>query len=51
MLARGAALLALSAIYLGYVFRLPTGEWRRMGLGDWIDPYFINSLLDHAEWM
>jgi hypothetical protein len=48
-LARGAALLALSTIYLGYVFRLPTGEWRRMGLGDWIDPYFINSLLE--QWL
>jgi hypothetical protein len=46
-LTRGTVLLALSTIYLAYVFRLPTGEWRRMGLGDWLDPYFINALLEH----
>jgi len=43
---RAFALLILSTLYFGYVFRVPTGEWRRTGLGDWIDPYFINSLLE-----
>jgi hypothetical protein len=46
-LARGAVLLALSTTYLAYVFRVADGEWRRMGLGDWLDPYFINSLLEN----
>ena len=39
-------MLVLAATYLAYVFRLPSGIWLRMGLGDWIDPYFINSLLE-----
>jgi hypothetical protein len=38
--------LVLSIGYFAYVFRIPSGEWLRMGLGDWIDPYFINSLLE-----
>ena len=25
---------------------MPSGDWSRKGLGDWIDPYFINSLLE-----
>ena len=33
--------------YLAFVFRLDDGQARSMGLGDWIDPYFINGLLEH----
>lgn len=44
--ARRGVLLALVTAYLAYVFRLTSGQWLRMGLGDWIDPYFINSLLE-----
>ena len=39
-------MLLLSIGYFAYVFRIPSGEWLRMGLGDWIDPYFINSVLE-----
>jgi hypothetical protein len=46
VLVRRALLLVLATTYLVYVFRVPSGEWQRMGLGDWIDPYFINSLLE-----
>jgi hypothetical protein len=45
-LTRVVVLLALSMAYFAYVFRIPSGEWLRMGLGDWIDPYFINSVLE-----
>ena len=41
-----AAIVVLPAIYLGYVFRLQSGIWLRFGLGDWIDPYLINALLE-----
>jgi hypothetical protein len=43
---RGVVVLALSLAYFAYAFRLMSGEWRRMGLGDWLDPYFINRLLE-----
>ena len=43
-----AAILVLSVVYLDYVFQLRTGVWLRSGLGDWIDPYLINALLE--EW-
>ena len=39
-------MLVLSIAYFAYVFRIQSGEWLRMGLGDWIDPYFINSVLE-----
>jgi hypothetical protein len=39
--------LTLAAIYFAYVFRLPDGAPGRAGLGDWLDPYFINYLLEH----
>src|SRR3954464_11790382 len=44
---RGATVLVLSAGYLAYVFRLGDEPVRGGGLGDWIDPYFINGLLEH----
>ena len=46
-LARGTIVLAAVAAYLAFVFRLDDGQFRSMGLGDWIDPYFINGLLEH----
>ena len=39
--------LTLSAAYLAYVFRLADGTPGRAGLGDWLDPYFINYVLEH----
>lgn len=46
-LVRGSIVLAACVLYFGYVFRLPDGEMFRSGLSDWIDPYFINYLLEH----
>lgn len=39
--------LTLAVPYLAYVFRLPDGTPGRAGLGDWLDPYFINYVLEH----
>ena len=33
--------------YLLVVFRVWSPDFRQAGLGDWIDPYFINALLEH----
>lgn len=44
---RGAVLLALSLGYLAYFFRAFTPAFWQSGIGDWIDPYFINSLFEH----
>lgn len=44
---RAAAVLAITAGYLAYVFRLGDRRVKDAGLGDWIDPYFINALLEH----
>jgi hypothetical protein len=40
------AIVVLSAAYLDYVFQLRTRIWLRYGLGDWLDPYLINALLE-----
>ena len=40
-------LLAVSLGYLGYVFNIVHTTFWNAGLGDWIDPYFINYLLEH----
>jgi len=37
----------LSAYYLGSAFQLARRTFWTRGLGDWIDPYFINFLLEH----
>src|SRR4029453_9587951 len=42
-----AIVLFASASYLAYVFRLADGTFWTTGAGDWIDPYFINALLEH----
>jgi len=39
--------LILSLGYLGYVFHLFSRTFWTSGLGDWVDPYFINFLLEH----
>ena len=37
----------LSAYYVGSAFQLGRRTFWTRGLGDWIDPYFINFLLEH----
>ena len=46
-LTRAAAVLLVSVPYVGYVFRINDRIFWSAGLGDWIDPYFINALLEH----
>lgn len=38
---------ALSLTYLAYVFHIFSPDFWRSGIGDWMDPYFINFLLEH----
>ena len=45
--ARASVVLALSLSYLSYVFGIFRQTFWTAGLGDWIDPYFINYLLEH----
>jgi hypothetical protein len=44
---RASVVLALSLSYLSYVFGIFRETFWTTGLGDWIDPYFINYLLEH----
>jgi hypothetical protein len=46
-LARGLTVLAVSMLFLGSVFQFSQDGFWRNGLGDWMDPYFINYLLEH----
>jgi hypothetical protein len=46
-LAGAAVFVGLSAWYLARVFGLGAGRLPEDGLGDWMDPYFINYLLEH----
>ena len=39
--------LVVSLSYLSYVFDIFHDTFWKAGLGDWIDPYFINYLLEH----
>jgi hypothetical protein len=41
------AVVAGALLYASYVFRFGEGQFRSAGLGDWMDPYFINGLLEH----
>ena len=45
-LVRGSAVLALAVWYVSSFFQF-TGPFWNAGLGDWMDPYFINYLLEH----
>ncbi|HEU4937370.1 MAG TPA: hypothetical protein VFT39_12990 [Vicinamibacterales bacterium] len=44
---RASVVLALSLAYLFYVFDISHETFWTAGLGDWLDPYFINYLLEH----
>jgi len=44
---RASLVLAVSLVYLSYVFDIYHEAFWTAGLGDWIDPYFINYLLEH----
>ena len=46
-LIRTSIVFVASAAYVSYVFRLLHGTFWTSGLGDWMDPYFINYLLEH----
>jgi hypothetical protein len=46
-LAQGVLVLALLGAYLAYVFRFSDGTTFDAGLADWLDPYFINFLLEN----
>jgi hypothetical protein len=49
-LARGAILLAVATAYLAGVFQWPARSFATSGPGDWLDPYFINGILEHWYW-
>lgn len=44
---RASIVLVMSLSYLSYVFDIFHDTFWKAGLGDWIDPYFINYLLEH----
>ena len=44
---RASVVAALSLSYLAYVFHIFSPAFWHSGLGDWMDPYFINFLLEH----
>jgi hypothetical protein len=44
---RAAIVLGVFGVYFAYVFRLGAGTFWTNGAGDWVDPYFINALLEH----
>ena len=44
---RAFVVLAVSFSYLSYVFGIFHRVFWTAGLGDWLDPYFINYLLEH----
>ncbi len=45
--ARACVVLLASFAYLNSVFQLSSDVFWTHGLGDWMDPYFINYLLEH----
>lgn len=44
---RAALVLTVSLGYLGHVFHVVSGALWTRGIGDWMDPHFINVLLEH----
>lgn len=46
-LGRGSVVVALVLWYVSSLFQLREGRFWNTGLGDWMDPYFINYLLEH----
>lgn len=47
MFLRGAFALALCLLYLAHVFQISRPPFWNAGLSYWLDPYFINVLLEH----
>lgn len=45
--ARAVTVLGVSLVFLGTLFQLSHDAFWRSGIGDWMDPYFINYLLEH----
>jgi hypothetical protein len=45
-LLRAALLVVVAGSYLVYVFQMTRGAFWTSGIGDWMDPYFINALLE-----
>jgi hypothetical protein len=45
--ARAFAVVAIPTAYFSYVFQFTTGTPWAYGLAGWLDPYFINALLEH----
>jgi hypothetical protein len=43
----GSVITGLSLAYLSSVFQIWQRRFWTAGLGDWVDPYFINALLEH----
>lgn len=46
-LVRGSIVVAVAAAYLSRVFQIFGSGFWTSGMGDWMDPYFINALLEH----
>ena len=44
---RSAPIVALSLGYLCFVFHALDARFWAAGIGEWLDPYFINFLLEH----
>ena len=44
---RAAIVIGLSAWYFAGVLHLADGAWKTSGVNGWIDPYFINVILEH----
>ena len=44
---RASVVLAVSLLYLAYVFQLSEPGFWNAGVSYWLDPYFINVLLEH----
>src|SRR5687767_14716912 len=44
---RACFLVALMGLYLGHVFQVPGVPFWTAGLSHWLDPNFINVLLEH----
>ena len=46
-LSESAMIFSLVVAYFTYVFQITNGSFFNSSLGDWVDPYFINYLLEH----
>jgi hypothetical protein len=44
---RALAVVGLSFAYFSSIFQIFRQEFWTSGMGDWMDPYFVNSLLEH----